>query len=143
MKRLIPVIALGWVICLSAWGQVRSISSEEFRRLIFDYQNNTEWNYQGKKPCVVDFYTTWCGPCKRLAPVMDSLSVVYKGKVQFYKVDTEQNREVAMYFRINSIPQVLYVPKTGNPALLKGLYPTQNIEQIINEFLLGKKPRKD
>lgn len=120
--------------------QVNYITTGDFKTKVFDYTKNKEWKYAGKKPCVIDFYTTWCGPCKRLAPIMEELAEQYKGKVEFYKADTERERELAYVFQISSIPQVLYIPKDGQPILLKGLYPKENIVQIIDEHLLGKKP---
>ncbi|MBQ2519961.1 MAG: thioredoxin fold domain-containing protein [Paludibacteraceae bacterium] len=112
------------------------ITTEEFRARIFDYKEAREWSYAGDKPCVIDFYTTWCGPCKRLAPIMEELSQKYCGQVVFYKADTERERELARVFGISSIPQVLYIPVEGRPMLLKGLYPKEDIIKIIEEFLL-------
>ena len=118
---------------------VRYLTTAQFKDRIFDYKSSKEWKYKGDKPCVIDFYTTWCGPCKRLVPIMDELSQTYCDQVVFYKVDTERERELAYVFGISSIPQVLYIPMEGQPMLLKGLYPKENIVQIIDEFLLGKK----
>ncbi len=113
------------------------LTTEQFRARIFDYKASNTWEYAGDKPCVIDFYTTWCGPCKRLAPIMEELSQKYCGEVVFYKVDTERDRELAQVFGISSIPQVLYIPVNGRPMLLKGLYPKDDIIRIIDEFLLG------
>lgn len=118
--------------------EVTYLSQADFKQKVMDYSKNKEWKYQGKKPCVIDFYTTWCGPCKRLAPIMEELSDTYKGKVLFFKADTEQERELAYVFQISSIPQVLYIPVKGQPILLKGLYPKEEIIRIIDEHLLGK-----
>ena len=112
------------------------INTAQFRERIFDCTSAKEWKYRGTKPCVIDFYTTWCGPCKRLAPIMEELSQTYCGQITFYKADTERERELAYVFGINSIPQVLYIPMEGKPMLLKGLYPKEDIIRIINEFLL-------
>ena len=114
------------------------ITTEQFRTRVFDYKTEKDWSYKGDQPCVIDFYTTWCGPCKRLAPIMEELSQKYCDQVKFYKADTERERELAYVFGINSIPQVLYIPKEGKPMLLKGLYPKEDIIKIIDEFLLGK-----
>lgn len=143
MRRLLPLLLIVWAALplTRASAEVTYITTEQFRKQVFDYKTDTTWNYLGKRPCVIDFYTTWCGPCKRLAPIMETLSEKYKGKVVFYKADTEKERELAYVFQIASIPQVLYVPKSGQPMLLKGLYPQENIEQIIEEFLLGKKAK--
>ena len=141
MKKLNLWILLAGMLCTASClrAEVRYITTAEFKSQIFNYRTDTAWNYIGTKPCVIDFYTTWCGPCKRLAPIMDELSETYKGKVNFYKADTEKERELAYVFQIASIPQVLYIPAKGDPMLLKGLYPKENIIKIIDEFLLGKK----
>lgn len=141
MKKLFFAILLMVAAVGSMSAQeVKYLTTEEFKQLIFDYSNNKEWQYKGDKPCIIDFYTTWCGPCKRLAPIMEELANEYAGKVVFYKADTEQERELAYVFQISSIPQVLYIPMEGQPMLLKGLYPKENIVQIIQEFLLNIKP---
>lgn len=115
------------------------LTTDQFKARVFDYTQQKEWKYKGDKPCVIDFYTTWCGPCKRLAPIMEELSQQYCDQVIFYKSDTEKERELAYVFQISSIPQVLYIPVDGQPVLLKGLYPKEQIVKIIDEVLLPKK----
>jgi thioredoxin len=141
-KKLLflALLMLPMMACNSGYStanaEVNYITTAQFKTKVFDYVNEKEWKYLGKTPCVIDFYTTWCGPCKRLAPIMDELSETYKGKVVFYKADIEQERELAGVFQISSIPQVLYVPMEGQPILLKGLYPKEEIIKIIDEHLL-------
>ena len=140
MRRLlIIVLVLAGFMLPAAAEDVVYITTDQFRERIFDYKNNKEWKYNGDKPCVIDFYTTWCGPCKRLAPIMEELSQTYCDQVVFFKADTEREKELAYIFQISSIPQVLYIPVEGKPMLLKGLYPKAEIIRIIDEFLLGKK----
>lgn len=142
MKRLFFTLFLS--VCALAWtnAEVIYLTQADFKKKIMDYSSEKEWTYYGKRPAVIDFYTTWCGPCKRLAPIMEELSETYKKKVIFYKADTEQERELARVFQISSIPQVLYIPVDGQPILLKGLYPKEEIIRIIDEHLLNKKPEK-
>lgn len=129
---------LSMITSLSLWAEdVVYLTTAQFRQRIFDYKTDKEWTFKGDKPCVIDFYTTWCGPCKRLAPIMEELSQTYCDQVVFYKADTERERELAYVFGINSIPQVLYIPVEGKPMLLKGLYPKEEIVRIIEEFLLN------
>lgn len=138
MRKFIFTIIMALCTLPMVAEDVVYITTEQFKERIFDYKNNKEWSYNGDKPCVIDFYTTWCGPCKRLAPIMEELSQTYCDQVVFYKADTERERELAYVFGINSIPQVLYIPTEGRPMLLKGLYPKDEIIRIIDEFLLGK-----
>lgn len=139
MKKLMICMLLTGAAMTMQAGGVKYMTTSEFKTQVFDYTAESEWCYKGDVPCIIDFYTTWCGPCKRLAPIMDELSEKYDGKVLFYKADTERERELAMVFQISSIPQVLYIPVEGKPMLLKGLYPKENIVEIIEEFLLGNK----
>ena len=139
MRRMILIAFLSLVVFVGLRADdVRYLTTAQFSERVFDYKNNKDWKFKGDKPCVIDFYTTWCGPCKRLAPIMEELSQTYCDQVVFYKVDTERERELAYLFGINSIPQVLYIPMEGKPMLLQGLYPKENIVQIIDEFLLKK-----
>lgn len=137
MQKWFLIIVLALISTVSVWAEdVVYLTTSQFCERIFDYKTNKEWAYKGDKPCVIDFYTTWCGPCKRLAPIMEELSQTYCDQVVFYKADTERERELAYVFGINSIPQVLYIPVEGKPMLLKGLYPKEEIVRIIEEFLL-------
>ena len=139
MRRMILIAFLSLVVLAGLRADdVRYLTTAQLSERVFDYKNNKDWKFKGDKPCVIDFYTTWCGPCKRLAPIMEELSQTYCDQVVFYKVDTERERELAYLFGINSIPQVLYIPMEGKPMLLQGLYPKENIVQIIEEFLLKK-----
>ena len=139
MRKSGFILFITFLTFLSARAEdVVYLTTEQFKARIFDYKNEKEWSYKGDKPCVIDFYTTWCGPCKRLAPIMEEMSQKYCDQVVFYKADTERERELAYVFGINSIPQVLYIPVEGKPMLLKGLYPKEEIEKIIDEFLLKK-----
>ena len=138
MRKYVFILFLS-LMAIGAWADdVVYITTDQFRDRIFDYKTSKDWNYKGDKPCVIDFYTTWCGPCKRLAPIMEELSQTYCDQVKLYKADTERERELAYVFQISSIPQVLYIPVEGKPMLLKGLYPKEEIVKIIEEFLLNK-----
>lgn len=137
MRKIFFLFVLSLLTAIPVTAEdVRYITTEQFRERIFDYTKEKDWSYKGEKPCVIDFYTTWCGPCKRLAPIMEEMSQQYCDRVVFYKADTERERELAYVFGISSIPQVLYIPAEGKPMLLKGLYPKEEIVKIIDEFLL-------
>ena len=116
--------------------EVVYLTTAQFKAQVFDYTQNATWKYQGKLPCVIDFYTTWCGPCKRLAPIMEELAVQYQGKVIFYKVYTEREPELAQLFRIQSIPTLLFCPMNSSPQIAHGLLPKETLQQAIEEVVL-------
>ena len=142
MRKIFFLFLLGLLTAVPMTAEdVVYITTDQFRDRIFDYTKEKDWAYKGEKPCVIDFYTTWCGPCKRLAPIMEEMSQKYCDRVVFYKADTERERELAYVFGISSIPQMLYIPTEGKPMLLKGLYPKEEIVKIIDEFLLKETPK--
>ena len=97
-------------------GKVQVLTASDFRKKIMDYESHPEeWVFAGSRPAVIDFYTTWCGPCKMMAPVVESLAQHYAGKVDFYKVDIDQEPELASVFGIRSIPTFLFIPMKGIP----------------------------
>ncbi len=115
------------------------ISESEFKTLVMNYETNPEnWVYNGKLPCIVDFYADWCGPCKRIAPILDELAREYAGKVNIYKVNVDHNRNLSAYFGIRSIPSMLFCPMTGKPAFQAGGMGKEQMKNAIENFLLKK-----
>ena len=113
------------------------LTKQDFLTKVADYESSpTEWKYLGKRPAIIDFYASWCGPCQMLAPIMEQLAEEYDGKIDIYKVDTEAEPELSMAFGIRSIPQILFCPMEGAPQLAKGALPKDVLEQAIKEVLL-------
>ena len=112
------------------------ITTEDFKKLVFDYSVEKEWKYVGQLPAIIDFYADWCGPCKMVAPVLEELSTEYEGKLVIYKVDTEKEQELAEIFNIRSIPTFLFIPKKGDPMIQPGALPKNIFKQVIEKSLL-------
>ena len=114
-----------------------NLTKEEFLNKVMDYESNpTEWKYKGDKPAIIDFYASWCGPCKMLAPVLEELAKEYDGQIYIYKVNTETEEELSQAFGIRSIPTMLFVPMNGQPMMTQGALPKAEINKIIKERLL-------
>jgi len=117
------------------------LTKQTFLEKIFNYEQNKEWKFEGDLPAMIDFYADWCGPCKMVAPIMEELSEEYDGKVNFYKIDTEAEQELAMAFGIQSIPSLLFIPKEGQPTMAVGALPKETLKQVIDEQLLNSDNR--
>lgn len=116
-------------------GFVIQMTSKQFKDKIFDFDNNQQWNYKGNLPCIVDFYADWCRPCKMVAPIMAELSIEYKGKINFYKINVDNEQAVASSFGIQSIPTVLFIPKSGQPQMSVGAMQKEGYVNAIKQVL--------
>ncbi len=163
MRRIIPIIILlasfATYSCTSTKGNQENTNTRvtnetisgnkvvpehltyaDFLKKIWNFEKSPQqWIYEGDKPCVIDFYADWCGPCKRVAPIMDEMASKYAGKVKFYKVNVDKENKLASAFQIRSIPAVLFIPKKGKPMMQVGLLPHDTYVKIIDEQLLHKK----
>jgi thioredoxin len=115
------------------------LTKAEFLAKVANYEANpSEWKYLGDKPCIIDFYADWCGPCKAIAPILEELAKEYDGQIYIYKVDTEKEQELAGAFGIRSIPSLLFVPMDGQPQMAQGALPKETFKKAIDEVLLKK-----
>jgi len=116
------------------------LTKAEFLKKIINYEENpSEWKYLGDKPAIVDFYASWCGPCKIVAPILEELAAEYKDDIYIYKVDTDKEEELSAAFGISSIPTMLFIPMGANPQVIQGALPREELKKIIENTLLNKK----
>jgi len=121
----------------TAAGKTIHLNAQTFKAKVMNYEKNQQqWVFEGDKPAIVDFYADWCRPCRMIAPIMEELAAEYEGKIDIYKVDTDDERELAAVFGIQSLPSVLFIPMTGKPSLQKGAMSKEAYKQIIDDFLL-------
>ena len=109
------------------------LTKETFQEKVFKFETNKEWKFEGDKPCIIDFYADWCGPCKQVAPVLEELAKEYEGKVDIYKINTEDQQELAAAFGIRSIPSILFCPKDDKPQMSMGALPKESFVKAIKD----------
>jgi len=112
------------------------LTTAEFKAKVFNYDANADWKYEGDKPCLIDFYADWCGPCRMVAPILEELAKEYEGKIYIYKIDTDVEQELAAAFGIRSIPSLLFVPMTGQPQMAQGAMGKADFKRAIDDVLL-------
>jgi len=117
-----------------------NLTKETFLKKVFNFEENKDWVFEGKRPVLIDFYADWCGPCKMLAPILETLSEEYKGAIDIYKIDTEAEQELSAAFGIRSIPSMLFCPMEGQPEMANGALPKAELERIIADVLKVEKP---
>jgi len=124
---------------------VKIITKADFMKLVMDYEKNpTEWKFNGNKPCIIDFYADWCGPCRITSPILEELAVEYSGKIDIYKVNVDKERELSQVFGVSGIPAFLYCPMEGKPSMTSGIakdkeQTKQMFKTNIESILLKKK----
>ena len=115
--------------------KLEHLTNETFKEKIFNYEVNKEWKFEGNTPAIIDFYADWCGPCKVVAPILEELKEEYGDKLDIFKVNTEEQRELSSVFGIQSIPSLLFIPKDGQPQMAMGALPKETFKQAIAEVL--------
>lgn len=113
------------------------LNKQTFLEKIFNYEASEEWKYVGELPALIDFWAPWCGPCKAVSPLIEELSEEYKGKVNFYKINTDVEEELSGVFGIKSIPSLLFIPMSGMPKMAVGALPKEQLKQAIEDELLN------
>ena len=116
-----------------------NLTKAEFISKVANYEQSPDkWEYLGDKPCLIDFYADWCGPCKMVAPILEELAAEYEDEIYIYKVDTEAEQELAAAFGIRSIPSILFCPIGEKPQMAQGALPKDGFKKAIDEVLLKK-----
>ena len=117
--------------------KVKHLTYNEFLKKVCDFEKNPNtFIYKGELPAVVDFYADWCGPCRRVAPIMEKLAEEYDGKLLVYTVNTDQERGLSAAFQVKSIPMVLFIPLEGQPMMQVGALPEEGYRKVIEEQLI-------
>ncbi len=119
---------------------MEQLTKQTFIEKVFDFENNQEWVFKGKKPAIIDFYADWCAPCKTVSPILEELDKEYQGLIDFYKIDTDQEQELAAMFGIRSIPTILFIPVDDDPRIAVGAMPKDVYEQAILDLFKLQKP---
>lgn len=114
---------------------IEHLNQQTFKEKVFNYEQNSDWKFEGKKPAIIDFYADWCAPCRMVAPILEELKTEYGDKLDIYKINTENEQVLAGMFGIQSIPSLLFVPAEGQPQMAMGALPKDTFKKAISEVL--------
>ena len=136
MRKLLLTLALAAAALLGHAQEVIVMDKAMFIDKVFDYENSKEWKYKGDKPAIIDLYADWCGPCRRMAPIMKELAKEYAGKIVIYKINVDEEPELAALFNATSIPLFVLIPRQKDPQLIQGAADKALFVKAVEEFLL-------
>jgi thioredoxin 1 len=114
---------------------IEHLTKSDFLTKVFDFEKNGSWQYEGQLPAIIDFWAEWCGPCKMISPVLDEIATQYQGKINVFKVNTDEQPEVASVFNVMSIPSLLFIPLKDAPRLSVGALPKAHMMKLVHEVL--------
>lgn len=115
----------------------KNIDAKFMRENIFDYKANpTQFVFKGTRPTIIDFYADWCGPCRQLSPRLEKLAQKYAGKVDVFKVNVDNETELAQVFGVRSIPMLLFIGTDGSmPSVSQGALDDKQLEAEVQRLL--------
>lgn len=120
--------------------KVTHLTESDFLTKVGDYTNlSTDWKFLGSKPAVIDFYASWCGPCRALSPILDEIAMEYGDRIDVYKVDIDIEKRLAAAFGIRSVPTIFFIPLDGSPHRIKGAMAKELFKHKIEELLMATK----
>lgn len=137
-RKIKSIIVLIFV-SISAFAQT-NITTEDFKKYVWDFEANSQSiELKSSVPVIVDFYATWCGPCRMLAPELKALQKEYKDKLVVYKVDVDREPKMARFFGIKAMPTIYFIPTNGKATYAQGYMTKDQLKEIVDQFFFNIK----
>ena len=142
IKSVLALVIFGIGFCSCAFaaspkeesaGKVIYLTKEEFNKKVVNIESNSSWKYLGDKPCILDFYASWCGPCRMISPYLDELAKEYKDQIYIYKIDVDKEKELGRAFGASSIPLLVFIPQDGQPQAARGALPKAELKNALSK----------
>lgn len=137
MKKAIQLLILCFLVSSAAMAQkssdvkIEELDLKGFKQKVWNFDKDKSFTRIGKLPIILDFHATWCRPCKMLAPHLQALQNKYKGKLIVYKIDVDQQPELARLFSIQAMPTIIFIGSKNNYKSELGYKDYDEFEKIV------------
>lgn len=144
MKKIIQLLMFCFIMSSMALAQkpnkveIQELSQKTFKEKVWNFDKNKKFLREGKLPIILDFYATWCPPCKLLKPNLQALQKKYKGKIVIYEIDVEKEPELAQRFNVNAMPTLVFIGNQTSYKTELGNKEYSELEKIMNNHFYSK-----
>ena len=135
--RKIKLIVALIFVSFGAFAQ-SDITTADFKKYVWDYEkDNQNIVLKTNVPVILDFYATWCRPCKMLAPELKALQKEYNDKLVIYKIDVDKERELAKFFGVQAMPTLYFIPLKGKATYAQGYMTQDQLKAIVDQYFFN------
>lgn len=144
MNKTFQIILLTFVISVGVNAQkpqdvnIDELNVASFKQKVWNYSKNTNFSRVGELPIILDFYATWCRPCKMLAPHLQTIQNKYKGKLIVYRIDVDKEPELARLFKIEAMPTIIYINNKSSYVSELGYRDYDEFETLVKKNFFTK-----
>lgn len=144
MKKIFQLLLIALIISLGASAQntenvkIVELNSALFKQKVWNFAKNKSFTRVGDQPIILDFHAVWCPPCKRLAPHLQAIQNKYKDKLVVYKIDVDQEPEIARLFKIEAMPTIVFVNSKTNFVSEVGYRDYNEFEALVQKYFFAK-----
>lgn len=140
MKKTIQLLLLVFIISGTTLAQksqnvkIIELTAQSFKQKVWNYDLNKEFKRVGNVPIILDFHATWCGPCKLLAPHLQTIQNKYNGKLIIYKIDVDKEPKLAQRFNVNAMPTIVFIADKSKYNSELGYKEYNVLEKLVKSY---------
>ena len=144
MKKTFQLLLIALIISVGASAQntenvkIVELNSALFKQKVWNFAKNKSFTRVGNQPIILDFHAVWCPPCKRLAPHLQAIQNKYKDKLVVYKIDVDQEPEIARLFKIEAMPTIVFVNSKANFVSEIGYRDYNEFDALVQKYFFAK-----
>ena len=145
MKRTIKLLMLCFIVSSMSIAQkpakveIKELNLQTFKQKVWNFDKNKTFKTVDKTPVILDFFATWCRPCKMLAPHLQTLQNKYQNKIIIYEIDVDKEPELAQRFNVSAMPTLIFIDSSTSYKTELGYQEYEALEKMMNKYFFSKK----